>query len=91
MAGEKYDKGDDQDAIEACNQAIQLNPNYADAYNDRGIARSNSGDKQGAIADYEQAIKIQPNNASAYDNRGIARLSLGDKQSAIALGKVKLI
>ncbi|TRV64415.1 MAG: toll/interleukin-1 receptor domain-containing protein [Microcystis panniformis Mp_MB_F_20051200_S9] len=50
------------------NQAIKIKPDYADAYNNRGIAKKNLGDKQGAIADYNQAIKIKPDYADAYNN-----------------------
>ncbi len=48
------------------------NPNYADAYNNRGnpITRRASTDR--AIADYTRAIELNPNYADAYNNRGIA-------------------
>ncbi len=82
QAREKYDKGDYQGAIEACDRAIGLNPNYVDAYIGRGNARDDSGDRQGAIADYDQALKIDPNYAFAYYNRGVTRLRLKDKQGA---------
>jgi len=59
-------------------------PNYADAYNNRGFARYRSGDKQVAIADYNRALQINPNYAEAYNNWGLARSELGDKQGAIA-------
>ena len=52
---DKYQKGDYQGAIAAYTQAIALNPNYAQAYHNRGIPRSNLGDEQGAVADYNQA------------------------------------
>ncbi|MFN7202304.1 MAG: tetratricopeptide repeat protein [Aphanizomenon sp.] len=42
-----------------------MNPNYADAYYNRGIVRNDLGDKQGAIDDYTLAIKINPNDAQA--------------------------
>jgi len=84
QGGEKSNKGDYQGARAAYNQAIQLNPNYADAYVNRGNAHSNLGDKQGAIADYNQALRINPNFVKAYNNRGVARDELGDKQGAIA-------
>ena len=80
----KYRQKDYKGAIADYTEAIRLNPKYDEAYNDRGIARSELGDKQGAIADYNTAIKINPNLAQAYNNRGIARSELGDKQGAIA-------
>jgi tetratricopeptide (TPR) repeat protein len=81
---DKYEKGDYQGAIQAFNQAIQLNPNYEDAYLSRGATRRNLGDNQGASADYDQALRIAPNFAEVYVNRGVTRSELGDKQGAIA-------
>ena len=80
---DKQNKGDNQGAIIAYNEAIRLNPNLAEAYNNRGIVRNELGDKPGAIDDYTQAIKFNPNYALAYYNRGIVRYDLGDKPGAI--------
>ncbi|MFM7905252.1 MAG: tetratricopeptide repeat protein [Microcystis sp.] len=66
------------------NQAINIKPDHANAYYNRGLAKSNLGDYQGAIADYNQAIKIKPDFANAYIFRGLAKKNLGDKQGAIA-------
>jgi len=80
----KGQSGDYKGAIADLNQAIKIKPDYANAYNGRGVAKYNLGDKQGAIADYNQAIKIKPDYADAYHNRGLAKYNLGDKQGAIA-------
>ncbi|QSV68462.1 MAG: serine protease [Aphanizomenon flos-aquae DEX188] len=80
---DKQNKGDNQGAIIAYNEAIRLNPNLAEAYNNRGIVRDELGDKPGAIDDYNLAIQFNPNLAEAYNNRGIVRDELGDKQGAI--------
>ncbi|MEH2195733.1 MAG: tetratricopeptide repeat protein [Nostoc sp.] len=80
---DKREKKDYQGAIEDYSQTIKINPNYVDAYNYRGVARSALGDNKGAIEDYNQAIKINPNYYKAYNNRGIARSALGDKNGAI--------
>lgn len=80
-----YSKLEDyKEAIADYTQAIEIDPNYADAYYNRGIAHRKVGDTQAAIADYTQAIKIDPNDAKVYHNRGIARSALEDYQGAIA-------
>nr|WP_300004904.1 tetratricopeptide repeat protein [Anabaena sp. AL09] len=62
---------------------IKINPNDANAYNNRGLVRYKLGDKPGAIDDFNLAIKINPNDANAYGNRGLVYYQLGDKQKAI--------
>ena len=77
-------KGDSQAAIASFTQAISLNPNYAEAYNNRGNARSVMKDINGAIDDFDQAILLDSRYAIAYNNRGNARAANGDPQAAIA-------
>ena len=80
---DKYDKKDNQGAIQDFTQAIKINPKDADAYIKRGNARRNLKDYQGAIQDFTQAIKINPKYANAYIKRGNARSNLKDYQGAI--------
>ena len=39
-------------------QAIKLNPDYAIAFRNRGIAKQKKGDNDEAIADFNRAIKL---------------------------------
>lgn len=64
---QEYDK-----AIEAYTKAIALNPNYAKAYNNRGLVYDKKGQYDRAIEDFNRAIALNPNYAEAYNNRGIA-------------------
>ena len=70
-------------AIEYLNNAIRLQPDYADAYYSRGFAYNDLGQYQSAIKDYNKAIRLKPNDAIAYSNRGKAYAKLGHKQLAI--------
>lgn len=65
-------KGDYDDAIRDYDRAIQLQPDYAEAYNGRGLAYYEKKEYQLAIQDYTQAIRIKPDYAEAFDNRGLA-------------------
>ncbi|PSB57447.1 tetratricopeptide repeat-containing S1 family peptidase [Chamaesiphon polymorphus] len=67
------------------NQAIALNPNFARAYNNRGLLKKNQlNDAQGALADYNQAIALNPNFALAHYNRAILKEDkLNDAQGAL--------
>jgi len=69
-------------AIADNTKAITLNPNCADAYNNRGSAKNNLKDYRGAIDDFTKAIMLNPNFTLAYYNRGVTKLNLGQKNSA---------
>ena len=77
-------KGNYAAAIKDYDQAIKLNPEYANAYNNRGIVKDDLGDFAAAIADYDEAIKLNPKDANAYCNRGNAKSRLGDYNAAVA-------
>ncbi len=66
-------------AIQDYTKAIELNPNYNDAYYNRGSAKYEIEDYRGAIEDYNKAIKLNPNSDKAYYNRGAAKITLGQK------------
>lgn len=80
------------EAIEAYSDSIKLNPNYADAYNNRGRTYADKGDLNSAIREFTKAIELNPNFADAYNNRGSAYYikdeldnALADFTSAIAI------
>ena len=67
------DLGNLRQAIEDYDRAIEINPENAGAYYNRGVAYGKLGDHRQAIEDYDRAIEINPEYAEAYNNRG-ARL-----------------
>ncbi|MFB2836877.1 tetratricopeptide repeat protein [Floridanema evergladense] len=71
-------------AIKYLNKALQMKPDFAEAYITRGNCRWILGDNQGAIEDYNQALRIYPKFAGAYNGRGRVRAKLGEHQEAIA-------
>ncbi len=80
----KSESGDRPGAIADFDQALKLDPKYAEAYSNRGMTKSQSGDKKGAILDFDQAIAIRPQNAIDYNLRGMTKSQLGDQSGAIA-------
>jgi len=61
-------KGRFDEAIENYRQAIQINPNYAEALDNLGHALTAQGRFDEAIENYRQAIQINPNYAAALNN-----------------------
>ena len=64
-------------------EAIRLKPEYADAFINRGNARSEKGDVEGALQDYNEAIRLKPDDAVAFFNRGTERSDKGDADGAL--------
>ncbi|HZR43009.1 MAG TPA: serine/threonine-protein kinase [Ktedonobacteraceae bacterium] len=73
-----------RDVIAAYSRAIDLDPNSALTYNNRGVAYYHLQEYQLAVADYDRAIQLAPNNADAYTNRGVAYRYLQEYRLAIA-------
>src|SRR3989442_5390863 len=65
-----YDRAHYQEALQAYERAIQLDPNFAEAHDARGDALSSLERSQEALAAYEQAIQLDPNYAHAYEGEG---------------------
>ncbi len=72
-ATEELSRGELVSALANLNKAIELNPGFAEAYLNRGIAKADLGDPSGAIADYDRSIALNPNSEYAYCNRGILK------------------
>jgi tetratricopeptide (TPR) repeat protein len=69
-----YDnKGDYDRAIADYNQAIRLDPDYALAYYNRGVAYVNKRDYARARADWEKVLQLDPTGADARGNLEILR------------------
>ncbi|HEY6626494.1 MAG TPA: tetratricopeptide repeat protein [Ignavibacteriaceae bacterium] len=83
--GVYYDEqGKFEQAISEYVKAIEVNPNYEVAYNNRGMSYYNQGEYERAISDYTKAIGLNPKYADAYNNRGIVYYEQGQNNQAIS-------
>jgi tetratricopeptide (TPR) repeat protein len=71
------------EAIKDFNKAIELNPEDANAYFNRGGAYRDTGNYGQAVKDFTRAIELSPKDADAYDNRGIAYDLKGEYAQAL--------
>ena len=88
-----FNSKDPKKSLRFFNKAIKSDPNYALAYYNRGIAKTELKDYYGAISDYNKSLEIDPNDNKVYNNRGIAKRKIGDDKGgcddykkAISLG-----
>jgi len=79
---EKQRASDLPAAIAAYSRAIQLDPEFAEAYDNRGISYFNQRESLLAIADFSRSLELKPSDFT-YNNRGIVFLSLKRYKEAI--------
>lgn len=66
QAQDNYDK-----QIQYLTRAIELAPDYADAFNLRGMVHSKIGKDAEALDDYTRALELNPQLSAAYHNRAL--------------------
>ena len=88
VLGRAYDGlGRYDEAVEAHQQALDLNPDFHNALNNLGITYSHQGKTEAARQCYEKAIAMAPDYAYAYGSLGSALIKLGYPEKAIAILK----
>lgn len=73
---ECYNNSDYYGCIDACNQALKLKPDYADAYNNICSAYNSLGEYKKAIEAGEKAIAIKPDYQLAKNNLAYSKSKL---------------
>jgi len=76
-------KGEYDRALEDYEQAILLNPSFANAYNNRGVIYRLKDEYDRAIRDYDQAIWLDRNVPAFFYNRAIAYSEKQDYDRAL--------
>jgi tetratricopeptide (TPR) repeat protein len=71
------------EAIECYDKALELNSEFACAYNNKGLSLYYLGDNNEAIECYDKALEINPQNADAYYNKGLSLSTLKNYPEAI--------
>ncbi len=81
---QKAINGDFIGAIASWDRALEIKPDYHEAWGNRGVALHNLGRFEEVIASYDKALEIKPDLHQAWYNRGVALADLGRWAEAIA-------
>lgn len=75
--------GNVDEAIAGCRKALEIDPNFADAYATIGEALEHSEKRQAeAISAFQTALRLNPNLFAVYDSLGQLYLDLKDEKKA---------
>ena len=72
------------EAISVYDVILQADPDYVDAYNNRGGCYDDKNETSRALADFDKALALDPSFAGAYNNRGVIYGKEGDYNRAVA-------
>ena len=79
-----FDTGQNEKAIQAYRQALELDPNNANVWTDMGVMYRRSGKPQDAIDSFNRAIEVDPKHEVSRMNKGIVLLhDMNDMEGAI--------
>jgi Flp pilus assembly protein TadD len=76
--------GDTEKAIERLHKAVEIHPEYFEAYNNLGVIHLRSGSAGEAVEAFTKAAEIKPDEPLILRNLGYALLINGDAEKAVA-------
>jgi tetratricopeptide (TPR) repeat protein len=79
LAARQYD-----DAIEVFSDAITLDPDHAEAWHQRAVAKYRAGDTIGAVRDIDETLRREPRSFAAFRTLTEIAMALEDWRAALA-------
>ena len=73
-----------EEAIASFDKAVEIKPDYHQAWHGQGLALGLLGRNEEEIASFDKAVEIKPDYHQAWNNRGFALDELGRYEDAIA-------
>ncbi|GAB3646313.1 hypothetical protein GCM10028791_06280 [Echinicola sediminis] len=77
-------ENDFEGAVDFYNEALQLDPDYSDAYYNKGVAYSHLSKLDQAISNFSKAIELNKEYADAFYQRSLAYLDNGENYKALS-------
>ncbi len=78
-----FNASDLDEKVRFYSEAIRLKPDFAKAFNNRGVVRRQREDVEGALEDFNEAIRLQSELAEPFLNRGFERVVRRDFEGAL--------
>ncbi|MBI5893292.1 MAG: tetratricopeptide repeat protein [Deltaproteobacteria bacterium] len=78
------------DAKSSFEAALQIDPNYAEAYNNLGLTYKQMGSLEMAKKNYEEAIRMKKDYPEALNNYGLLLSSMGDDKKSVEYFKMAI-
>lgn len=82
-AGQFSAKNENEKALKLLDAAVELAPDYADAWNRRAYAYYRMDNTAAALGDLRRALALEPNNFRALDAMAKIFDAIGDKKNAL--------
>jgi tetratricopeptide (TPR) repeat protein len=79
-----YNLGRYEEAIARYDKALEIDPHYLNAWNNKGVSLDELGRREEAIACYDKALEIDPRYVKVWYNRGLSLDILSRFEEAIA-------
>lgn len=82
LADIRAQKKEWEEALEALDEVVKLDPQLPDLYLNRAYIRYNADDYFGAMSDYNYVVELEPENTAAIFNRALLRYEVRDLNRA---------
>jgi len=91
LGNAEFYSGNYQKSLEYYEKAIELKPDLAEAWYNKGAALGNLGRHGEALKAFDKAIELKPDYAEAWDNKGVALSKLGRQEEGALAAHEKAI
>ena len=72
-----------EDGLKLLDAAVDLAPDYAEAWNRRAFAHYRGGNNDGALGDLRRTLALEPNHFRALEGMAKVLTSVGEKKGAL--------
>jgi serine/threonine-protein kinase len=83
-AAARIHQGDQEGAIQDCDEALRVSPRLVEAHNNKAVACLKLGNLDQALKSFAQALEIDPRYGPSYENRAALLCQKGNFDAALA-------